>query len=150
MDVYPYDIETMFRLIGILNRTNNMELMKKAAEALKREFRPLRGLKDNVGSDVRFPFFAKQAGYDLYLNPDVQPGHTIQYYVSGDDYKKALEANLQNDYESFINGVITDARMQNQEWVKYLNGLTNGELNRVKKMKLGELHPERKEEWETS
>lgn len=95
MDVWPYDLDVMMRLIRILNTTEDMQKIKLAAKLLKREFRPLRGMKDNVGSDLRFPFFAKQAGYDLYLDPSVRPGHKINYDLTADDYTAATGKQVQ-------------------------------------------------------
>jgi hypothetical protein len=50
------------------------------------EIRPLRGVKDTVGSDIRFPFFAKMAGYQLYCDSGVRCDHVINYPLSPDDY----------------------------------------------------------------
>ena len=95
MDVWPYDLETMMRLIRILNTSEDMKQMKRAARVLANEFKPLTGDKENVGSDVRFPFFAKQAGYTQYLDPAVRPGHIINYSLSADDYSQAIESGMQ-------------------------------------------------------
>lgn len=125
MDVHPYDLDVMLRLIGILNRSNDLKLLKKAAAALKHEFRPLRGLKDNVGSDVRFPYFAKQAGYDLFLDPGVRPGHNINYFVTGDDYTEALKAvNPDPDKRITYGDIVDDAvTRERQNWLKHMDML---------------------------
>lgn len=48
---------------------------------------PLRGDKRTIiGSDIRYPFFAAQAGYKLQGDPDVRPRHLLTYGVSPDDY----------------------------------------------------------------
>lgn len=95
MDVWPYDLQLMTRTIRHLSKLptaynlNERQLrrhVRKCAQILQREFRPLRGDKEPVGSDIRFPFFAKQAGYQLYGDPDVRPGHVLHYPLSPDDF----------------------------------------------------------------
>lgn len=60
----------------------------RALDALGRELRPLRGQYDRqpVGSDIRYPFLARAAGYQLMGDPDVRPGHVVNYPLTGDDY----------------------------------------------------------------
>lgn len=54
------------------------------------EIRPLRGVKDHiVGSDVRYPFYALHAGYQLYGDPDVRPRHILQYPLRVEDFEAA-------------------------------------------------------------
>lgn len=57
-------------------------------DTLRRELRPLRGQYDRqpVGSDIRYPYLARAAGYQLYGDPDVRPGHVVSYPLTGDDY----------------------------------------------------------------
>lgn len=57
-------------------------------DALRRELRPLRGQYDRqpVGSDIRYPLLARAAGYTLYGDPDVRPGHIVNYPLTPDDY----------------------------------------------------------------
>ena len=51
------------------------------------ELIPLRGVKDEiVGSDIRYPFYARAAGYQLYGDPDVRPQHMVSYPLTCDDY----------------------------------------------------------------
>lgn len=67
MDVWPYDLEAV----------------KRGDE----EIRPLRGVKsDIVGSDIRYPFYAKAAGFQLMGDPEVRPKHILNYPLSPDDY----------------------------------------------------------------
>ena len=67
MDVWPYDLAAVMR----------------GDEQIK----PLRGDKsDVVGSDIRFPFYARHAGFPLYGDPDVRPAHITQYQLSPDDF----------------------------------------------------------------
>lgn len=67
MDVWPYD------LAKVLNG--------------EEQIKPLRGVKyECVGSDIRYPFYARAAGYTLMGDPDVRPKHLLQYPLSPDDY----------------------------------------------------------------
>lgn len=75
MDIWPYDLQTVFTALNAGD-----------IETLRKELRPLRAVKDNVGSDLRFPFFANQAGFPLYGDPDVSPGHALIYPLTMDDY----------------------------------------------------------------
>jgi hypothetical protein len=94
MDVYPYDLHRVItsikRLKQVARAKPRPEITQAAVEViandLANEFRPLRGLKDNVGSDLRFPWFARLAGYPLYGDPDVRCGHMLHYPVNPDDY----------------------------------------------------------------
>jgi hypothetical protein len=43
-------------------------------------------MKDMVGSDVRFPFFAREAGFILMGDPDVKCQHIIPYPLDPDDF----------------------------------------------------------------
>lgn len=75
MDIWPYDLPAVMKAL----QTGDID-------TLRQEIRPLRGCKDNVGSDLRFPFYARQAGFDLYGDPDVRAGHMLEYPLSPDDY----------------------------------------------------------------
>ncbi|MCO5191360.1 MAG: glycosyltransferase [Anaerolineae bacterium] len=67
MDVWPYDLN--------------------AVMSGSEKIRPLRvDKKVIVGSDVRYPFYAKAAGYTLYGDPDVRPSHVTEYALRCDDY----------------------------------------------------------------
>jgi hypothetical protein len=60
--------------------------MEAHTKTLRQEIRPLRGTNDPVGSDIRFPFFAKAAGFDLWLDPSVVAAHILFYPLKLDDY----------------------------------------------------------------
>jgi hypothetical protein len=50
--------------------------------------RVLRGDKNMIiGSDIRYSFYALQAGYQLYGDPDVRPGHYVRHLLTPDHYK---------------------------------------------------------------
>ena len=46
----------------------------------------LLGTKKPVGSDLRYPMFARRAGFVLYGDPDVRASHILSYPLSPDDY----------------------------------------------------------------
>ena len=75
MDVWPYDLGAVLR--G------------------EEEMRPLRYSKDNVGSDIRYPFYARAAGWTLYGDPDVRPKHILDYPLSADDFEQMPEGALE-------------------------------------------------------
>lgn len=81
MDVYPYDLK---RVLGAIDAIEEGDL--NAVKILREEIRPLRGVKDAVGSDIRFPFFAKMAGFDLWLDTSVMCGHMLHYQLHPYDY----------------------------------------------------------------
>lgn len=93
MDVWPYDLAAILRAIQGLQTltTESVSLstlrpaLREHAGVLARELRPLRGDRGNVGSDIRYPFYALQAGYQLYGDPDVQCGHMLNYPLHPDD-----------------------------------------------------------------
>lgn len=91
MDIWPYDLPRVMQAINSTRDCEDMETLKAAAAVMQEEIRPLTGNHGNVGSDVRFPFFAREAGFDLWGDPDVRPGHVIQYPISGDDYSQVHE-----------------------------------------------------------
>ena len=95
MDIYPYDLERMFGALQGLKelvdgnvpaRTLRLALAEYQA-ALADELRPLRAHKSVVGSDIRFPFYARLAGHQLWGDPDVRPAHSLMYPLSPDDFE---------------------------------------------------------------
>lgn len=95
IDVWPYDIEQVMRAInglGNLAKTNDKidaPLVNAYYEILKEEIKPLRCDKSSVvGSDIRFPFFALQAGFQLMGDPQVKPGHNVNFPLSPDMYQE--------------------------------------------------------------
>ena len=78
MTFWPYDATVVMAAL------NSGDLA-----TLRRELRPLRGQFDRqpIGSDIRYPFYARAAGHSLWGDPDVRPGHVVSYALSGDDYE---------------------------------------------------------------
>lgn len=97
MDIWPYDLDKVMSAIRTLKTKYGKDDSlaasldcKSAVETLVQEIRPLRGQFDGdiIGSDLRFPFYAKAAGFQLWGDPDVRPGHILDYPLSPDDYSE--------------------------------------------------------------
>lgn len=140
MDLWPYDLEALMRTrreaLRLLDRDDGGGLSEGAAAGnvpdrefadeaygLLRSFtdliRPLRGQKDIVGSDIRFPFFAKQAGYTLWGDPMVRPGHILHYPISPDDYSALPDETKEERREATwaeISRLRAEARERNESW----------------------------------
>ena len=98
MDVYPYDLARVMLAIDTLENLSSKDVPAKAladyVRILREEIRPLRGVKDMIGSDLRFPFFAKLAGYDLYLDTSVLCGHMLNYKLQPTDFITMPKATI--------------------------------------------------------
>ena len=94
MDLWPYNLERIMSAIGTLGKLRSNDIpaglwrpvVEQVHTVLSEEIRPLRGLKDIVGSDIRFPWYAREAGYQLYGDPDVRVGHMTSYPLSPNDF----------------------------------------------------------------
>ena len=80
MDVWAYDLERIMGGVNGLQRliddNNDNKIARQAfLNEIKEEFRPLRCDREQIGSDIRFPFYALQAGFQLYGDPGVLCGH---------------------------------------------------------------------------
>ena len=109
MDIWPYDLDTVFTAL------ENGDL-----DTLRNEIRPLRGDKIPVGSDIRFPYFAKAAGYQMYGDPDVRPGHILYYPLTPDDFSGTPDDYRANLLEA-TSEKINSAR---GEWLDKIGRLT--------------------------
>jgi hypothetical protein len=101
MDVYPYDLPKIMAAIHTLEGMANgvwaeTAELQAVVNVLKEEIRPLRGLKDSVGSDIRFPFYARLAGFDMYLDTGVDCGHMLNYPVKVSDYLGQSAVNVRD------------------------------------------------------
>lgn len=100
LDVWPYDLgrvmEAVHGIGALLEEMPKVPTLKAALahyhQALEAEIRPLRCRKDMVGSDLRFPFFARAAGYVLMGDPDVRIGHMLNYPLTPDDFSQLPES----------------------------------------------------------
>lgn len=96
MDIHPYDLKRILGAIQMLEQEGGDPSVRAAAvHMLKEEIRPLRYVKDNVGSDLRFPYFAREAGFTLWGDPDVRCGHLIEYAVTPEDLIRIEQSNPQ-------------------------------------------------------
>jgi hypothetical protein len=103
MDVWPYDLDAVLGAVhGLQELVQDrpaMRTLRPALEAhtatLVEQLRPLRGTKDPIGSDIRFPFFARVAGFPLYIDPAVTPGHILHYPVVPSDFMGVPEETRQ-------------------------------------------------------
>lgn len=101
MDIYPYDLGRIMQAINRIEylckeSTDGTTAMQLAVyenlKVLKEEIRPLRagGGDPNVGSDIRFPFFAKLAGFQLVGDTNVACQHMLNYPLSVEDYMTGM------------------------------------------------------------
>lgn len=83
LDAWPYDLTVVMQA-----------LREGDLDTLRREIRPWRGQFDRrpVGSDLRYPMLARAAGFTLWGDPDVRPGHVIEYPLAASDYALQDEA----------------------------------------------------------
>ena len=80
MDIYPYDLTKIFQAIGGLRqlsdnppkKINLLPALREHTRTLEEEIRPLKVTKDRVGSDIRFPFYARELGYQLMGDPETE------------------------------------------------------------------------------
>jgi hypothetical protein len=101
MDVFPYDLKRVMAAVKVVDKyisgvDVNQHQARESVDALKEELRPLRALKDPVGSDIRFPFYARLAGFDLYGDSGVMCEHVLNYPLSPADYINQSAANVRD------------------------------------------------------
>ena len=107
MDIFPYDLNKILRARKfILNAAKGQKLTEKQVqftmETFANEIIPLRGVKDSVGSDIRFPFFAQMAGFPLLGDTGVMCQHVTNYGVGMDDWLNQPLWNVR-DLSLYIN-----------------------------------------------
>jgi len=91
MDIAPYDMVKVLKAIkkmkGEISKEQiDMSVISGGISVLSDELIPLRMVKDPVGSDLRFPFFARLAGFPLWGDSGVNCGHLVNYPIGMDDY----------------------------------------------------------------
>ena len=91
MDIAPYDLPKILKAIQtmnaeLVNPKIDLKVISDSISILKNEIRPLRCVKDLVGSDIRFPFYARLAGFQLWGDSGVSCGHVVNYPIKMDDY----------------------------------------------------------------
>lgn len=107
MDIAPYDLKRIMKAVQGINielakDAPNLKAIAGRTDVLNREIIPLRGVKDLVGSDIRFPFYARLAGFSLWGDSGVMCGHVINYPVTMDDYNNQA-AKIVRDISLAIN-----------------------------------------------
>lgn len=131
MDVWPYDLAVVMKALGTLralvaDKPRVAILRPALAECyrvLAHEIRPIRGRKEPVGSDIRFPFLAKACGYTLWGDPDVRCGHNIQYRLSPDDYE-AVTAEGLAETQAKLDAHLTPIRKETAKILRRLKRLS--------------------------
>lgn len=76
MDVWPHDLE------AVLEGRDRL--------------RPLRGVKSQVGADIRLGFFIRTVGYAIWGDAEAKCDHFINYPLSADDWRKQGPAFHEN------------------------------------------------------
>ena len=123
MDVWPYDLQAvMYALKGLRSLADNKpdtSTLYPALEhhlgRLEKQIRPLRADYDIVGSDIRFPFFALQAGFQLWGDPDVRCGHILDYPLSPMDYDNLGPDNRAKMYANMRKRITSERRRLKQQ-----------------------------------
>lgn len=104
MDIWPYDLERVMHgvngLAALVESNPDARTFRAAAkeysQMLSEEIRPLRCDNDPVGSDIRFPFYARAAGFTLICDSMVQAQHIVNYPISPADYHITPDGELAN------------------------------------------------------
>lgn len=114
MDVWPYSLDAIMGAIRGLEEATagdeiNADLVRQSTSTLRNEIIPLRAKRDTVGSDVRFPFYAREAGFILWGDPDVRCGHMAQYPIHPDDFTGWRDADRRK-LQDFTNEQVAKVR----------------------------------------
>lgn len=130
MDVWAYDLATVLSAVRGLRWLSQQEptgvdwqqAMLPWVETLEREIRPLRGDKNTViGSDIRYPFYAREAGFILMGDPDVRPAHMLNYPLSPDDFTH-LHPEAQKILSKTVKRGTAKERRQLRELINAMRG----------------------------
>lgn len=129
MDVWPYDIHRIMAAIKMLEAAGEKDNVRsKAVSMLKEEIRPLRVVKDNIGSDLRFPFFAREAGFVLWGDPDVRCGHFIDYPVTPDDFEQMNPKDIEHNRKQFTGEMVRKEKNKLKEAMKSITNIKATDL----------------------
>jgi hypothetical protein len=131
MDIWPYDIPAVLDAIKGLREIAKIKppssvgypALEHHLSTLEREIRVLSGDKQIInGSDVRYPFFAHEAGFQLMGDPDVRCGHELNYPIHPNDYDVQPKEIIQTTVQESIHQQIEKLRDDTQEKIMALNG----------------------------
>ena len=124
MDLWPYDLERIMNALHGLQeiaqphtpiRTLRAALAQHVA-VLEEEIKPLRGIKSNMGSDIRFPFYALKAGHQLWGDPDISCAHMIDYPLTVFDHAQFLAVDQnQKEMKKQTRKMVLDERKRVQD-----------------------------------
>jgi hypothetical protein len=114
MDLFPYDLRRIMNAIhgldlGVADGGITRGEAKRYVDILKEEIRPLRAVKDIVGSDIRFPFYARLAGFDLHGDSAVLCEHMLNYPLNPNDYISQPAANVRDVTIAIRNDVMRES-----------------------------------------
>jgi len=128
MDLWPYNLERILVAIKKLEKFGEQkEIRNEVIKTLREEIRPLRIVKDNIGSDLRFPFFAREAGFTLWGDPDARCGHLIDYAVSPDDFEQMdPEIIKKNHHEWSVKMIKKERNRLAKAYKEMLKAVENG------------------------
>jgi hypothetical protein len=107
MDIFPYNLARITDALRGIENAFDIATAHDWVKVLRQEIRPLRVMKGTVGSDVRFPFFAKLAGYQLIGDSGAPCGHMLNYPLSPSDYPGMFE-----HYTPDMTQPLTDAMLE--------------------------------------
>ena len=107
MDIFPYNLGKLLKarqyvVEAAKGKPMDEKKVQYVLETFVNEIRPLRGIKDCVGSDIRFPFFAQMAGFPLLGDTGVMCHHVTNYSVGLDDWLNQPLWNMR-DLSLYIN-----------------------------------------------
>jgi hypothetical protein len=119
MDVYPYDLD---KVLGAIHEIKNLsaggqsgefikERLVEISATLNEEIVPLRGVNDQVGSDIRFGFFAKKAGYQMMGDTGVMCSHMLNYPLSCFDFGLLPDEPMANLKKAMQKDYVRERRM---------------------------------------
>jgi hypothetical protein len=94
MEFWPFDSAAVMSEIRAVFNARTLEDARGHGRYLEGLLRPLRGSKDPVGSDIRFPFYAYHAGFQMYGDSGVYPSHLLNYPLAVSDYGGQDNAEL--------------------------------------------------------
>ncbi len=131
MDIWPYDLDRVEAaiqgLVTLVSDEPTPSTLRPAlahhTKVLREEIRPLRIRKDVVGSDIRFPYYAKAAGFQLYGDPMVQCGHMLDYPLAPTDFT-SLPEEVIHDLRGNIRTRLRKARREINAELKQLGQTT--------------------------
>lgn len=124
MAVWPWDLNVVWKGVQAAKYLNNLyqrgdtkllNAKKRWRElaALAEEVRLLRGDKVLVGADIRFSYFVRRAGFDLWLDTGLKCRHYVTYPVSEEDFQKD---------KGRLRDLLPQVAARRQQWLRKMEG----------------------------